>query len=97
MENEDFEYGYQQGQKDVEQHMVHPEVINSINDQHIDEIHFLQDRITALQRENERLRDVLSKLVKWNEPELGNTIYKAMNSLSEICFEAKALLTKEKN
>ena len=43
MDNQDFDYGYQEGMKEAEKHMVDPDVIGQINDQHIDEIRQVQD------------------------------------------------------
>jgi len=85
--SEDYNQGYEEGIREAEKHLVDPDVIGSINDQHIDEMNRMQDdyckqidslenRIKDLEKENERLK-------KNND----NLQSKYINAVQLICGE----------
>jgi len=59
--DEEFNHGYEEGIREAEKHLVSPDVIGSINDQHIDEMNRMQDdyckQIDSLESRIKELED----------------------------------------
>ena len=64
MNSEEFDYGYQEGIREAEKHMVNPDTVNSIHDGLIDEITGLQTRLQAKEQECEGLKKLLLDIKK---------------------------------
>jgi len=71
--DEEFNYGYEEGIREAEKHLVDPDEIGSINDQHIDEMNRMQDdyckQIESLESRIKELEDGIQNVIDQKEPE----------------------------